>query len=114
MTVREAEAALHDELARLPEKYRGPLVLCCLDGLSRDEAAARLAWPANRVKHGLERGRELLRARLARRGIALGLPLLLNLLATPARAPRRPRSKRRSATRPAERRRPHSRPSHTE
>lgn len=80
LSAREAEAALHEELAGLPEKYRGPLLLCCLDGLSRDEAAARLGWPAARVKHGLERGRELLRARLARRGLALGVPLLLNVL----------------------------------
>lgn len=80
LTVREAEAALHAELAALPERYRAPLVLCSLEGLSRDEAAERLGWPANRVKHGLERGRELLRSRLARRGLAFGIPLLLNLL----------------------------------
>lgn len=86
LTVREAEAALHDELARLPDKYRAPLVLCCLDGLSRDEAAARLGWSANRVKHGLEQGRERLRARLARRGVALGVPLMTGLLASPASA----------------------------
>src|SRR5262249_13439058 len=86
LTVREAEAALHEELARLPEKYRAPLVLCCLEGLSRDEAAERLGWPANRAKHGLEQGRELLRARLARRGVVLGVPLITALLAAPARA----------------------------
>jgi RNA polymerase sigma factor (sigma-70 family) len=86
LTVREAEAALHEELARLPEKYRGPLLLCCVEGLSRDEAATRLGWSVNRVKHGLERGRELLRSRLARRGIALGVPLLTGLLASPASA----------------------------
>ncbi|MBN9122182.1 MAG: RNA polymerase sigma factor, partial [Planctomycetes bacterium] len=86
LTVREAESALHDELARLPEKYRAPLVLCCLEGLSRDEAAVRLGWSANRVKHGLEQGRERLRVRLARRGIALGVPLLTGSLASPAGA----------------------------
>jgi RNA polymerase sigma factor (sigma-70 family) len=86
LTVREAEAALHEDLARLPEKYRAPLVLCCLEGLSRDEAATRLGWPANRVKHGLERGRDLLRLRLSRRGVALGIPLLTSVLAPPAGA----------------------------
>ncbi len=84
LTVSEAESALHEELARLPEKYRAPLVLCCLEGLSRDESATRLGWSANRVKHGLERGREILRSRLARRGISLGLPLLTTLLASSA------------------------------
>jgi RNA polymerase sigma factor (sigma-70 family) len=86
LTVREAEAALYEELAHLPEKYRAALVLCCLEGLTRDEAAARLGWTANRVKSCLEQGRELLRARLTRRGIALGLALLTSLLATPAGA----------------------------
>lgn len=80
LTVREAEVALYEELARLPEKYRAALVLCCLEGLSRDEAADRLGWTENRVKHCLERGRERLRSQLARRGIALGLPLLAGLL----------------------------------
>jgi RNA polymerase sigma factor (sigma-70 family) len=86
LTVREAEATLYEELARLPEKYRAPLVLCCLEGLTRDEAAARLGWTGNQVKHGLEHGREQLRARLDRRGVALGLTLLTSLLATPAGA----------------------------
>src|SRR5262245_29248718 len=38
LSVREAEAIFHEELARLPEKYRAALVLCCLEGLARDEA----------------------------------------------------------------------------
>jgi hypothetical protein len=86
LTVREAEAALYEELARLPEKYRAPLVITCLEGLSRDETALRLGWSTNRVKHGLERGRDLLRSRLQRRGIAVGLTLLSSLFATPAGA----------------------------
>jgi RNA polymerase sigma factor (sigma-70 family) len=87
LTVREAEAVLFEELAHLPERHRAPIVLCCLEGLSRDEAATRLGWSANRVKHGLERGRKSLRARLERRGITLGLPLLTTALAvTPAAA----------------------------
>jgi RNA polymerase sigma factor (sigma-70 family) len=86
LTVREAEEALYEELGRLPEHYRAALVLCCLEGLTRDEAAARLGWSANKVKNCLEQGRERLRARLTRRGIALGLPLLTTLLAPPAAA----------------------------
>jgi RNA polymerase sigma factor (sigma-70 family) len=86
LTVREAEAILYEELARLPEKYRDAVVLCCLEGLSRDEAATRLGWSENRVKNCLEQGRERLRSRLSRRGIALGVPLLTTLLAPPASA----------------------------
>jgi RNA polymerase sigma factor (sigma-70 family) len=86
LTVREAEAILYEELARLPEKYRDALVLCCLEGLTRDEAAARLGWTENQVKNCLEQGRERLRSRLARRGIALGVPLLATLLVPPVSA----------------------------
>ena len=60
---------LDDELDRLPERYRGPVVLCFLDGLTRDEAARRLGYSLNTLKRRLEAGRELLRERLARRGL---------------------------------------------
>jgi RNA polymerase sigma factor (sigma-70 family) len=61
---------LDDEVQRLPEKFRGPLVLCYLQGRTREEAAALLGSSAGAVKGMLERGRELLRARLVRRGLA--------------------------------------------
>jgi RNA polymerase sigma factor (sigma-70 family) len=73
---REACAALHEELDRLPDGYRMPLLLCYLDGKSRDEAASELGWTLNRVRGQLERGRERLRRRLERRGIALSAGLL--------------------------------------
>src|SRR4051794_28324364 len=73
---REACAALHEELDRLPEQYRLPLVLCYLRGLSRDEAARQLGWSAGAIKGRLERGRQLLRDRLARRGITLSAGLI--------------------------------------
>jgi RNA polymerase sigma factor (sigma-70 family) len=75
-TWREACSVLHAELDRLPDRYRLPLVLCYLNGLSRDEAAARLGWSAGSVKGRLERGRERLRKRLTRRGIDLSAGLL--------------------------------------
>jgi WD40 repeat protein len=64
-------AILHDELAALPERYREPLVLCYLEGLQYGEAARRLGWSEATLKGRLQRGRDLLRPRLARRGLGL-------------------------------------------
>jgi protocatechuate 3,4-dioxygenase beta subunit len=57
---------------------RRPLLLCYLEGRTRDEAAAELGWSPGALKGHLERGRNLLRNRLARRGVSLvvGLSLL--------------------------------------
>ncbi len=68
---RELCAALDDELSHLPERCRAPVVLCCLEGSTRDEAARRLGWSLATLKRRLERGRTLLRQRLTRRGFAL-------------------------------------------
>lgn len=61
---------LDEELARLPDKYRVPVLLCCLAGRTRDEAAGQLGWTPGTLKMQLERGRQLLRTRLARRATA--------------------------------------------
>jgi RNA polymerase sigma factor (sigma-70 family) len=61
---------LHEEIGRLPERYREPVVLCYLEGLSTDAAAFRLGCPRGTVLSRLSRARERLRGRLTRRGLA--------------------------------------------
>src|SRR5262249_57568570 len=67
----EVRCAIDEELARLAAPLRAPLVLCYLQGLTRDEAALRLGWTLGTLKRRLERGRNLMRVRLTRRGLAL-------------------------------------------
>lgn len=63
--------AVDEELGRLPDKYRLPIVLCGLRELTIAQAAVELGWPAGTVATRLSRGRATLEKRLARRGIAL-------------------------------------------
>src|SRR3954462_9287271 len=61
---------LHEEIGRLPEKDRAAIVLCCLEGLTQEQAARHRGGPIGTVQSRLARGRERLRGRLARRGLA--------------------------------------------
>ncbi len=61
---------IHQELDRLPERYRAPILLCCLEGLTREQAAGRLGWPMGTLQSRLARGREKLKVRLIKRGVA--------------------------------------------
>jgi RNA polymerase sigma factor (sigma-70 family) len=79
LTVREAHEVLDRELAQLPDKLRVPLVLCYLEGLTRDEAARQLGWSPTMLKTRLEQARERLRKRLQSRGLAFSGALVASL-----------------------------------
>jgi RNA polymerase sigma factor (sigma-70 family) len=77
LTAREALRILEEEVQRLPEAYRLPVVLCCLHGVSQEEAARQLGSTPGSVKGRLERGRKHLHRRLTRRGLGLAAALAL-------------------------------------
>jgi RNA polymerase sigma factor (sigma-70 family) len=86
LTGRELLEVLDAELDRLPATYREPLVLCYLEGLTRDEAAARLGVTLSTLKSRLERGRKQLGDALTRRGCVPGAGLLALAGISPAEA----------------------------
>jgi RNA polymerase sigma factor (sigma-70 family) len=77
-------ALLQEELARLPDHLRAPLIACYLQGLSQDEAARALGWSVGTLRRRLDEGRELLRSRLATRGGSLPAFLAGGTVATEA------------------------------
>jgi len=77
----DVRQVLDDELSRLPEKYRAPLVLCYLEGKTNDEAADQLGWTRGTIAGRLSRARDLLRSRRAQRGVALAPAVLVSTLA---------------------------------
>ncbi len=68
---RDEIEALHQEIERLPQRYRSAIVLCDLQGLTHEEAARRLGRRVGTISSQLSRARERLRTRLDRRGLAL-------------------------------------------
>jgi RNA polymerase sigma factor (sigma-70 family) len=89
LSARELLTVLDAELRRLPERYRLPVILCCLEGRTQPEAARLLGWTPGSVKGRLERGRVELHRRLLRRRLTLSAALLA-LEAAQATAARMP------------------------
>jgi RNA polymerase sigma-70 factor (ECF subfamily) len=77
---RELRQVLDEELGRLAQKYRAPLVLFYLEGKSTEEVARQLGCAKGTVQSRLARGRDRLRDRLVRRGVALSVWVMVGLL----------------------------------
>jgi RNA polymerase sigma factor (sigma-70 family) len=84
--VTDLPTCLVEELRNLPTKYHLPILLCYLEGRTNEEAARQLCWPLGTLKVRLMRGREMLRTRLMRRGLALSAGGVASTLANCADA----------------------------
>ncbi|HEV3443442.1 MAG TPA: sigma-70 family RNA polymerase sigma factor [Gemmataceae bacterium] len=84
--INDLKPIIDEALNELPEKYRAPLVLCCLQGKTHQEAAEQLGWPSGSMSRRMEKARKLLRKRLAQRGVVLSAAVLLPALLQKATA----------------------------
>jgi hypothetical protein len=82
-SIRDDGPVVLEEVSRLPAHYRAVVVLCHLEGFSVEAAAQQLDCPTGTVKSRLARAREILRGRLARRGLAGSVGLVGAMLAEP-------------------------------
>ncbi len=75
----DIHTVLHQEIDRLPERFRKPIVLCYLEEMTYQQAAIHLRLSEGTTRGRLARARDMLRARLNERGIpcaGAGLPVL--------------------------------------
>jgi RNA polymerase sigma factor (sigma-70 family) len=77
----DLEPVLDEELGLLPEKYRQVIVLCDLEGKTRQEAAISLKCPEGTIGSRLARARSMLAGRLTRRGLTVPGLMLSAMLA---------------------------------
>jgi len=76
MALHEIQPILDEELEKIPERFRAPLVLCYLEGKTRAQAALQLGWSQRTMMRRIDKGHELLRSRLMRRGVSIGTAAL--------------------------------------
>src|SRR5439155_17793697 len=83
---RELCAVLTEEVSRLPSRLRAPVVLCYVEGLTRDKSAQQLGCSLRTLQRQLEKALGLLRRRLTQRGITFSAALLGSVLSEPSAA----------------------------
>jgi len=88
----EIPRIVQEELSRLPERLRAPMILCYLQGMTHDRAALELGCPVGTVRSRLAKARGMLQHRVARRGLTLALPALATVLESNVQAAAIPRS----------------------
>jgi len=78
-----ALAAVHDEVAKLPDTLRVPFVLCCLEGVGVTEAAEQLGWKLGTLSGRLTRAKDAVLAKLEARGMTMGVVASVGLVTVP-------------------------------
>ena len=86
ISLRESQGMVDSKLAALPDEYRVPLILHFLEGMTHDEVARQLGMPRRTVSFRIQRGTELLRKRLAKKGVEISAVMLAVMIGSKAEA----------------------------